>query len=390
MQLFKQVPTYDIIGQRRFWVTLSVVLNVAVLSYPAFGKLNWGVDFAGGTEIQVQFASTVDVSEVRKVVEGAGFTDANIQEFGDPKEHEYLVRVGRASLFKDAEFASHVEPKIRANLPGLAPGAAGVEYKEVEGDHVTVTSQGEGLTNEGVRKAFEASGLHIQDVRAITEGRQYSVIFRGVSDKVEGVLDAKFAAQKPVIRRVEQVGAAVGAELKWSALKALVFAILLILAYVAVRFDFTFGVGAIVSLIHDALIVVGAYFIGGFELNTNTIAVTLTIIGYSVNDTVIIYDRIRENLTKHKGRDLEKLINESINETLSRSIITHFTTLLSVMGLMIFTVGTLREFSMAMAVGVITGTYSSVFIASPIVIWMTAYMKNRKATAKGRTATAGA
>ena len=136
---------------------------------------------------------------------------------------------------------------------------------------------------------------------------------------------------------------------------------------------------SIVSLIHDATVVIGFYFLSGAELNNTTIAAVLTIIGYSVNDTVIIYDRIRENMQKHKGRDLYKLVNESINETLSRTIITHVTVFLSLVGLIIFTAGTLREFALAMAVGVVTGTYSSVFIASPVVIWLEDVMKARKA-----------
>ena len=177
------------------------------------------------------------------------------------------------------------------------------------------------------------------------------------------------------------MGASVGTELKRAAIKALLLSILLILLYIGFRFDFAFATGAVVSLFHDAVIVVGFYLVSGAELNTTTIAAVLTIIGYSVNDTVIIFDRVRENLQKHKGRELYKVINDSINETLSRTIITHLTVLLSLAGLIIFTVGTLREFALAMTVGVITGTYSSVFIAAPVVLWIEAIAKARREAA---------
>jgi preprotein translocase subunit SecF len=239
--------------------------------------------------------------------------------------------------------------------------------------------EGQQLSPDTIRATFEQLQIPTQDVRVITEGQQYSVLFKGVSNKVEHALQKEFPGQEPHVRRVEQVGASVGSELKVAAIKAMLVSMLLILLYVGFRFDFAFATGAVVSLIHDATIIIGFYFLAGFELNNTTIAAVLTIIGYSVNDTVIIFDRIRENMQKHKGRDLYKLINDSINETLSRTIITHVTVFLSLVGLILFTAGTLREFALAMAVGVITGTYSSVFIASPVTIWLEDVMKARKA-----------
>jgi preprotein translocase subunit SecF len=377
MNIFPKVPNFDIIGQRRFWISVSIFLTVVIFLWPAFKKPNWGVDFAGGNEIQVQFSGDVDPGKIHDAVDASGLTDTNIQALGDTKDHEFLIRVGRSSLFKTEQFKQNIEPKIRAALPDLAPD--GVSYNETEGDQITLTGkEGATLTPESIRKAIDAAGLKVQDIRAVLEGHQYSVVFRGVSDQVQQALQKSFPELKPTVRRVEQVGASVGTELKIAAVKSIVVAILMILVYVGFRFDFAFATGAIVSLIHDAVIVTGFYLISGSELNNSTIAAVLTIIGYSVNDTVIIYDRIRENLTKHKGRELTRVINDSINETLSRTIITHFTVLLSLAGLIAFTIGTLREFSLAMAVGVITGTYSSVYIASPVVIWIDDVLKARK------------
>jgi len=312
-----------------------------------------------------------------------------VQQFGDAADHEFLVRVGRATLYTNDQFKASVEPKLRAALPGLKSGADGIAFDETEGDQVTVRSATDGaLSADSVRQAFESAGLRLQDVRALSEGSSYSVLLRGVSDKVVQALEGKFAAQRPTegfLRRVEQVGASVGNELKVAAIKALLLSILLILLYIGFRFDFAFATGAVVSLFHDAIVVVGFYLISGAELNTNTIAAVLTIVGYSVNDTVIIFDRVRENMQKHKGRELYRLINDSVNETLSRTIITHLTVMLSLTGLIIFTVGTLREFALAMLVGVITGTYSSVYVASPVVLWIDGIVKARREAA----ATAG-
>jgi preprotein translocase subunit SecF len=384
MNIFPKTPNFDILGQRKFWLMMSLLLTGLTIVWPLIRAPNWGVDFAGGNELQIQFTGDVDVAAVHKAIDAAGLSDANIQQFGDPSAHEFLVRVGRSSLYTNEQFEKNVEPKLRQDLPQLDAGKEGVAYTADEGDQVTLTSK-EGaapLTPDGIRKTFETLQVPVQDVRVITEGRSFSVLFRGVSNKVEQALRQAFPTkvdpnQSPV-RRVEQVGASVGTELKIAAVKSVLLSILLILLYVGFRFDFAFATGAIVSLVHDAVIVVGFYLISGAELNNTTIAAVLTIIGYSVNDTVIIYDRIRENLTKHKGRELYRTINDSINETLSRTIITHFTVLLSLMGLVFFTVGTLREFSLAMMVGVITGTYSSVYIASPIVIWLEEVLRARR------------
>ncbi len=389
MQIFKQVPNVDFLGQRKFWLSLSLGLSILIFVWPLVGhvwspaKPNWGVDFAGGSEMQVQFTGPVDPVRIRKTLDAGGIADTNVQQFGEAQNHEFLVRVRQASLFTNQVFEKEEAPKLRAALPGLKPGKAGISYNADQGDQVTVRAgAGTTLTKAEVGEDFAKAGFHVQDVRVITQGTVYSVLLKGVSDKVERSLSAAFPKLKPAtgtfIRKVDTVGASVGHELKIAAIKALLLSIALILLYIGFRFDFAFATGAVVALLHDAIIVTGYYLLSHAELNTDTIAAVLTVVGYSVNDTVIIYDRIRENLQKHKGRDLVRVMNESINETLSRTIITHFTVLLSLMGLLIFTVGTLREFAFAMVVGVITGTYSSVYIASPITIWISDVMKARK------------
>lgn len=384
MNFFRQKTEFDFLGKRKLAFAFSGVLVAISLVTPIFVSPNWGVDFAGGTEMQVKFASTVDAGDLRKALGDAGVDDAQIQVFGATEDQTFLIRMGRASLFSDKEFASTVDPKLREALPNVADGMKGLEYSEAEGDQITVTAKdGETLSEQAVTEAFDKNGWAVQEVRAIVPEHSYAVVFRGIGDKVERVLDKEFAAAKPVVERVDQVGASVGNELKLAAIKSILLAVLLILLYVGFRFDFRFAPGGVVALAHDAILVVGFYLVTGAEVNSNTIAAVLTIVGFSINDTIVIFDRVRENMLKFKGTDLVKVINTSLNETLSRTILTSFTLILSLIGLVIFTTGTLRDFSMAMSFGVIIGSYSSIYLASPIVIWMDEVLKARKVATAG-------
>lgn len=175
----------------------------------------------------------------------------------------------------------------------------------------------------------------------------------------------------------EKVGATVGKELVWGAVFALLVGSLLIVAYITFRYEFRFAVGGIISLLHDVLVAVGAIALLGYEINSSFIAAVLTILGYSINDTVIVYDRIRENMKKHKGVSLEEQIDNSVNEVMIRSFITSITVMFSIVALIIFGGSTLKSFMVALLVGVSVGTYSSVFVASPIVYLLDGKMKKK-------------
>jgi len=187
---------------------------------------------------------------------------------------------------------------------------------------------------------------------------------------VEHDLNARFAAAKPEVRRVEYVGPAVGRELRNQGFKAILYAMALIVIYVGLRFDFRFSPGVIIAILHDAIITLGYFAFTGREFNLTSVAVILTVVGYSVNDTVVVYDRIRENQGKLKGKRLSEIVNISINETLGRTILTSFATALSPVCLLIFGVGTIFDFAMAMLIGIVSGTYSTWFIAAPMTIWL--------------------
>jgi preprotein translocase subunit SecF len=182
------------------------------------------------------------------------------------------------------------------------------------------------------------------------------------------------------------VGAKAGKQLQYDGARSLIFAILLIMVYIAFRFDFRYGPGTVVALLHDAVIVVGAFAITYKEFSLTTVAAVLTIIGYSMNDTVVVFDRIRENAARLRDRRFDRVVNQSINETLSRTILTSATVFFVTLAMNIFGVGVIRDFAFAMNVGVIVGTYSSIFIASPILIWLNEKFiaSQRKQQASGR------
>jgi preprotein translocase subunit SecF len=171
-------------------------------------------------------------------------------------------------------------------------------------------------------------------------------------------------------QRIDYVGPQVGKELRNKGIAALLYSMVAILLYVAFRFDLKFAPGAVLAMIHDVIMVAGYYLVTRREFNLTSIAALLTITGYSINDTIVIYDRIREEMAKFRGKPLPDIINIAVNETLSRTILTSGVTALSLVGLLIFGVGEIWDFAMAMLVGIIVGTYSSVYIASPLTIWI--------------------
>ncbi|MBI2878539.1 MAG: protein translocase subunit SecF [Candidatus Rokubacteria bacterium] len=300
---------YDFIGKRRWAYLLSavfIVVGVGSILMPGVG-LRYGIDFAGGTLVQLRFAEPVRVEAIRAALAGVQLGESVIQQFGDPQE--YLIRV-----------------------------AAGGGLEETS-QRVTGALQGQGLPG------FE-------------------------------------------VRRLEFVGPQVGRDLQLQALQAVAWGIVGILIYTAIRFDFKGGVAAVVALLHDVLVTLGAFSLTGRELNLPVLAALLTIVGYSINDTIVVFDRIRENRGKgiRKGQTLADVINASINQTLSRTLLTSLTVFLVLVVLYLFGGEVLRDFSFALLVGVITGTYSSVFVAAPLVVdWEAraeARARGRKAVAK--------
>jgi preprotein translocase subunit SecF len=380
---------FDFVGKRRIAVVLSLVVNLAVIVWaiPAIHGLNFGVDFAGGTEMEVRFGKAVEPGAIRKAVEDLGFKDASVQTYGAEAEHSYLIRVGRIALMTEADVKRVVDAVQRAFPNQVDTWAFNAEI----GDKIDFQFK-KAPSVDALRKAVESADVKVRDVRdeaGLTAGtRSFAVLTQGIQDKVERDLTARFADAKPEVRRVEYVGPAVGRELRNQGFKAILYAMALIVVYVGLRFDFRFSPGVIIALIHDAVVTLGYFAFSGREFNLTSIAVILTVVGYSVNDTVVVYDRIRENQQKLKGRPLGEIVNRSINDVFGRTLLTSVATAVSLIGLLVFGVGTIFDFAFAMLVGIVSGTYSTWFIAAPMTIWLEERAARKKAGGAPAQATA--
>jgi preprotein translocase subunit SecF len=329
LQIVPAGTKIDFIGKRKITAVIScAVLGAAILAIPIQG-VRYGIDFAGGTEIQVLFApdSTAEEGAIRAVAAVCGVADASVVRYGESDTVEFLIRFG---------LRGEGDP---------APAIAGADCPLSD------------LDRERLADAASAGGGG-----------------GDVGEKGELVDRLAFALGNAVgpltVQRVEYVGPRVGAELRRDSLYAMSIAALLILAYIAFRFSARFAPGAILALFHDVGITAGLFVIFGLEFDLRVLAALLAILGYSLNDTIIIYDRIRENMELRTKHDLVEVLNLSVNQTLGRTILTSGTTLAAVLSLLIFGGEVIRPFAIAMVIGVFVGTYSSTFIAAPALLYL--------------------
>lgn len=291
MQLFKSETHFDFMGKIKAAVIFSVVIILIGLgSVAVSGGLKFGIDFAGGTLIQLQFKSPPDIEVIRDGLKTIGLGESTIQEFGSKRD--ILIRVQRS------------EEKLEA-----------------------------------------------------------------VGSMVRKSLMGKFNIDEITVERVEMVGPKVGRDLREKALLSILYAIIGIVIYISWRFELQYAIAAIIALVHDVLVTMGAFSIFDKEFTLVIVAAFLTIIGYSLNDTIVVFDRIRENLRRKGKSSISEMINTSINQTLSRTLLTSGTTLLVVIALFFFGGEIIHDFSFALLVGVFIGTYSSIFIASVFLVY---------------------
>lgn len=288
---------FDFMGTFYIWGSISAVLFLTALGLLFFKGFNYGIDFSGGTEIQIMFKDSVSISQVRDFLKVVNLENSQLQKLGD--KSEYLIRFENALAKK--------KPDGQVDL------SATIQF-----------------ITEGVKKTFG---------------------------------DNKYE-----IRRVDSVGPQVGSQLKRNAILALFYSLLAILIYTAFRFDYNYAPGAVICLFHDSIVTLGVLVLLGKEINIQVLAAILTIVGYSMNDTIVVYDRIREDLQFHKDKSLAWVINRAINTTLSRTTITAVLTFTSVLALFLLGGGVIKEFAFTMGLGIIFGVYSSIYIASPMII----------------------
>lgn len=387
MQIIKGKTNIDFIGKRKIAVLLSTAANIAILVGIAAAGFNWGVDFAGGTLVEVKFNGATTAEKVREGAIAGGLHEPQVQSIGSAEDNTFILRMGGVTQLT-AENEQKAEAAIRA-LPGIEITAFN---KDLDNGLITLRTKAE-VKADDLKQAVVGSGTGVQSVTllpgsSVESGFQYQITSAGMSDKVKEALTKGVPGTTFEVRRTDYVGPQVGEQLRNKGLAALLLAMLSILVYVAFRFDLKFGPGALVASVHDVIMVAGYYLVTRREFNLTSIAVLLTILGYSINDTIVIYDRIREEMVKYKGKPLPEIINIAINDTLSRTILTSGVTALSLVGLLIFGVGEIFDFAAAMLWGIVVGTYSSVYIASPLTIWL----DEREAAkqARGGSGSAGA
>lgn len=290
---------FDFIGSTKFFFPVSCLLIVAGLILIFARGFHYGVDFAGGTEVQVRFEKSLDASKVRGFMADLGLGNASIQSFEG--NHEFLIRL----------------------------------------DPVQAVSE------------KEANQTLLATIKKITDGLKESFSTDGAS-----------------VLRVDTVGPQVGTELKRNGILAAFYSILMILIYIGLRFDYKYSPGAVFCLVHDTIFILALYSLFSWEMNVQIMAAVLTIIGYSMNDTIVVFDRIRENEKLFRDQSFAWICNRSMNDCLSRTILTSTTTFMSVLVMWALAGGVIRDFAMTMAIGIVVGTYSTIYVATPLIIWI--------------------
>ncbi|MCB9664195.1 MAG: protein translocase subunit SecF [Alphaproteobacteria bacterium] len=347
----------------------SGVLVVLSWLSPLLITPNWGIDFTGGTEIHLKFDDPLDIGELRAALEAIDIPSDAVQEVGTEEEHEFKVRIKDAE-FGAAELKAELVDALRANMGEdfVADWDRDVSFSAEVGARVSIRYQGDRILPKALEPALAGiSGAKVQEGR---EDNELVVKLPGLSAQIEKRIASTLQGRTFEVVGVDAVGPRVGASLRTQGFNAILATLGLVLLYVAFRFDLGFAPGAVVALVHDVSLTAGFFVLVQHELNLPIVGALLTIVGYSLNDTIVIYDRIRENQARYRREDLAALIDTSINETLSRTLATSTTTLLAILPFLFLGGPVIEDFVMAMIFGVIVGTYSTVFIASPAILEM--------------------
>lgn len=386
MEFFKPGKTFDIMGRRATFGIASLVLVLASWGLVAFKGLNFGIEFVGGTEALVKFTGPVEIAELRTSVANTGLDTPEVVTYGLADEGRYFIRSRTQSLLSEAERAA-VKTAVVAKVGEPTLWDASDETgEEIRARFATPPDEA------ALQAALDASGLGSGgSVGKQAEGTNPVYLLRlpGVRTRIEAALRKDFGEKFASIDRMESVGSAVGAQLRNQGILAVLYALIGILLYISFRFDLTYSPGAVVALMHDVSITVGVFALTGMEFNLPIVAALLAIVGYSLNDTIVVFDRIREARAEGVSSSLEETLNISISDTLSRTLLTSVTTFIAVLAIYIFGGGIIQNFAFAMLVGIIVGTYSSIYIASPFVLKLDEMRRNRMAQAGTASPTPG-
>jgi preprotein translocase subunit SecF len=365
---------------RTKWICLAfsaITMTLAIGTMIVKG-FNYGIDFAGGTAVQVRFVEEPDIERLRTSLDGAGLGDVTIQRIGDPADHEVLIRVEREAHVAEGDEGGQVSAKVvdairklegvpasegkidlnaasrptlsawvAAHLPAPAAGAAAPDSDRIAG---------------AILDARQARGGMFTDMAQVTGAP-------GVDPSIAAALSDQAVLNRFALRGVDFVGPTAGRELMRNTLWAILASVFFILLYVWFRFHrVAWGATSVIALVHDVTIAAGAMAFTGKEFSLTVVAALLAIVGYSINDTIVVFDRIRENLRLYRDHDFERVVNASVNQTLSRTILTSFTVFIAVVALLMFGGEKLNPMSFCLVVGIGFGTYSSVWVASALLV----------------------
>ncbi len=382
MQIFKK-PNFSFMKFKFIALGFSAVVVVGgIINITSHKGLNYGVDFAGGTLIQIRFKTAFPIGELRQSLGDAGLGASKIQEV-EREEREYIVRTMLPEEQVDQELEAHVVMgnrvvealKTEEDKTSLERGLKDLNVIELEELRTliedTFPDKAEDTAQAiiDLRQSAELKGI-IEDYDQINQA--------GIDSEIIEDLKEKTFLGSMIIERRETVGPQVGQELRHRTTQATVWALIGMLIYIGIRFKFAYGVAAILTLAHDVLVTVGLFSLTNREINLPVIAAILTIVGYSLNDTIVIFDRVRDNLKILRKLEFENILNTSINQTLSRTIITSGTTLLTVVTLFIFGGEVINDFAFTMMIGVIIGTYSSIYMSCSLLLFWKKIFKPKK------------
>jgi preprotein translocase subunit SecF len=381
MQFFTD-SNFDFIGRRKIFIGLSIVLLVAGFgSLLVHGGPKLGIDFKGGTLVYVKFQQPPDVDALRGAFNRANLEVSTLQPFEDGNELKIDL-----NLQADEGLAIAGREELIAALRSVYPAVEGkVDFNNVGAEALASALRASSKSNQlGFDQVSEvAARLTARRDQGADSGlvKDFSSL-----DGVEGATPDILAALQETtflgsftIRGIEAVGPKIGKDLQWQALQATMAALAGMLVYIAFRFEWIYGVAAVIAVFHDVLITVGFFSLFDREIELTVVAALLTLVGYSMNDTIVIFDRVRENKKLGRRMPMADLLNFSINQTLARTVLTSGLTFAAVLCLFVFGGEVLRGFSFALVVGVIVGTYSSIFIASPVLLWWQGRIAGRRA-----------
>ncbi len=398
MELFHDAKI-DWLGKKWYFLGFSLIFSVAgVLSLLFWHHLPLDVDFRGGTVVTIRFDRSPNIDQIRSAADRAGLKDARIQSYGPAGSNEVIITLaqsatseasldqGRATIVQtlerhySADASGATTGKLDLDNAGRGTLSAFLEQQDPE--HLNTAGA-------GVTDAANPKYLAQAEAILVYRDQQHGGLIDSI-DHLSGVADAPVVATLEQgaylsgfnIRNVEIVGPQVGAQLRKQAVLATLYSLAGMLVYLWFRFELIYGVAAVVAVFHDTLITVGAFSLLDKEVSLTVIAAILTLIGYSMNDTIVVFDRIRENLTMARRESLADVVNRSINQTLSRTVLTSGLTFLTALSLFVFGGEVLHNFSLALVIGILIGTYSSIAVAAPMLVaWQQWRAKDTRAAA---------